>query len=282
MPPDPTDPDRDASRDDDPFADPSELAAEAARVIAHRTGVARHDVAVVLGSGWAGAAAALGTPVAEVSFNDLPGFNGTSVSGHDGRVLSVRVGDRSVLVFLGRTHLYEGLGPAAVVHYVRTAHAAGCSTLVATNGCGGLKAHWAPGTVVLIRDHINLTGATPLVGATFVDLVDAYSPALRAMARRVEPRLEEGVYVQRRGSEYETPAEIGMLRVLGGDLVGMSTALEVIAARECGMQVLGLSLVTNLAAGMTGGAISHDEVLQSGREAAARVGQLLARLLPEL
>jgi len=185
-------------------------------------------------------------------------------------------------VFLGRTHLYEGLGVAAVVHAVRTAAAAGAGTAVLTNGCGGLRESWQPGTPVLISDHLNLTGRSPVVGARFVDLTDLYSPRLRALCRDVDGSLDEGVYVQLPGPHYETPAEIRMIRAIGGDLVGMSTTLEAIAAREAGMEVLGLSLVTNLAAGISGAPLDHAEVLEAGNLAAGRMGTLLAAVLARI
>jgi purine-nucleoside phosphorylase len=194
----------------------------------------------------------------------------------------VRSGDQQLLVFLSRTHYYEGKGVAAVVHPVRTAAAAGCRAIVLTNGCGGLNEAWSPGTPVLIRDHINLTARSPVEGAHFVDLTDLYSSRLRAMCREVEPSLDEGVYVQFPGPHYETPAEIEMVRRIGGDLVGMSTTLEAIAAREAGMEVLGISLVTNLAAGISGEPLDHAEVLEAGRAAASRMGDLLTRIVPRL
>jgi purine-nucleoside phosphorylase len=259
---------------------PAEAAAEAARVLADLTGVAQHDVALVMGSGWLPAVDALGEATAEISTTDLPGFAAPAVAGHAGRIRSVRAGDKQLLVFLGRTHFYEGLGVRAVVHGVRTAAAAGCRAIVLTNGCGGLKETWTPGTPVLISDHINLTATSPIEGAHFVDLTDLYSPRLRALCRAVEPDLDEGVYVQLPGPHYETPAEIGMVRAIGGDLVGMSTTLEAIAAREAGLEVLGISLVTNLAAGITGEPLNHAEVLEAGNAAATRMGALLASAIP--
>jgi len=259
---------------------PAEEAAEAARVLAELTGVPRHDVALVMGSGWLPAVDALGEATAEVSTTDLPGFAPPAVVGHAGKIRSVRSGDKQLLVFLGRTHFYEGLGVRAVVHGVRTAAAAGCRTIVLTNGCGGLKETWSPGTPVLISDHVNLTASSPIEGAHFVDLTDLYSPRLRALCRQIEPDLDEGVYVQFRGPHYETPAEIRMVRAIGGDLVGMSTTLEAIAAREAGLEVLGISLVTNLAAGITGEPLNHEEVLEAGNAAATRMGALLAAIVP--
>jgi purine-nucleoside phosphorylase len=257
-------------------------AREAADALATATGVARHDVAVVLGSGWVPAVDLIGTTRADIAVTDLPHFAPPAVEGHAGRIRSVDADGVDVLVFLGRTHLYEERGVDAVTHGVRTAAAAGCRTLVLTNGCGGLDPTWSPGTPVLIRDHINLTGASPLHGAHFVDLTDLYSARLRGLCRDVDPTLAEGVYVQLHGPMYETPAEIAMVRAIGGSLVGMSTALEAIVARALGLEILGLSLVTNAAAGMTGEPLNHEEVLAAGRSAAERMGGLLARVIARL
>jgi purine-nucleoside phosphorylase len=268
----------------DPATDPFDVASAAAAEIARRTGVERHDVALVLGSGWAPAGDLLGETLAAIETTDLPGFTASAVAGHRGVVRSVRIGDtdRRALVFGSRTHFYEGHGVRRVVHGVRTAARAGCSTLVLTNGCGGLKPEWAPGTPVLISDHINLTGTSPLEGATFVDLTDLYSQRLRTLCREVEPSLHEGVYVQFTGPHYETPAEVRMAGVLGGDLVGMSTALEAIAARHAGMEVLGISLVTNAAAGISGEPLDHAEVIEAGRAAAERCGRMLADVVRKI
>jgi purine-nucleoside phosphorylase len=151
---------------------------------------------------------------------------------------------------------------------------------VLTNGCGGLHKSWEPGTPVLIRDHINLTATSPIATANFVDLTDLYSPRLRAICKMADPSLDEGVYVQFPGPHYETPAEIDMVRAIGGDLVGMSTVLEAIAAREAGMEVLGVSLVTNLAAGISGKPLNHQEAIQAGNDAAVRMGDLFRSTLP--
>lgn len=257
-------------------------AGEAAAALAARTGVDRHDVAVVLGSGWAPAAAALGSVAAEVPMAELPGFAPPTADGHQGRVLSLRAGSRRVLVLVGRIHAYEGHDLSQVVHGVRTACAAGAAVVVLTNAAGGLRPEYRVGQPVLIADHLNLTARSPLVGAQFVDLVDAYSPRLRALARRVDPTLTEGVYAALPGPHYETPAEIRMLQTLGADLVGMSTVHETIAARAAGAEVLGVSLVTNLGAGMTGEPVRHDEVLAAGLQSAQRVGDLLAGVIAAL
>jgi purine-nucleoside phosphorylase len=261
---------------------PAEAAETAAAVLREKTGVETHDIALVMGSGWLPAVDALGEATAEISTTDLPGFAPPAVAGHAGKIRSVRAGDKNLLVFLGRTHFYEGLGVRAVVHGVRTAAAAGCRTVVLTNGCGGLKETWEPGTPVLISDHINLTATSPIEGANFVDLTDLYSSRLRALCRSVDDSLDEGVYVQLPGPHYETPAEIGMIRAIGGHLVGMSTTLEAIAAREAGLEVLGISLVTNLAAGITGEALNHEEVLEAGKAAAGRMGELLGAIVPRI
>lgn len=250
----------------------------AAEVIAERTRVPRHDVAVVLGSGWRPAADVFGPASAEIPMAELPGFLAPTVAGHGGTIRSVRAGDRQVLVMLGRTHKYEGHGVAQVVHGVRTAAAAGCRVVMLTNAAGGLREGMSVGQPVLISDHLNLTATSPLVGARFVDLTDLYSARLRAIAREIDPSLAEGVYAGLPGPHFETPAEIRMLRTLGADLVGMSTVLEAIAARAAGVEVFGLSLVTNLAAGITGEPLNHEEVLAAGLAAAERMGTLLAEL----
>ena len=261
---------------------PYDAATEAADRLRELTGVDTHDVALVLGSGWLPAVDALGEATAEIDTTDLPGFSAAAVVGHSGKIRSIRAGDRNLLVFLSRTHYYEGKGVEAVVHGVRTAAAAGCRAIVLTNGCGGLRTSWTPGTPVLISDHINLTGRSPIVGPTFVDLTDLYSRRLRAMCREVDPSLDEGVYVQFTGPHYETPAEVRMAGIMGGHLVGMSTTLEAIAAREAGMEVLGISLVTNLAAGISDQPLNHQEVLEAGRAAASRMGDLLGKIVPRI
>jgi len=260
-------------------SEPDALAAESAQAIRDRTGVDEHDVAVVLGSGWAPAAAQLGDPVAVVPTVELPGFTATTAAGHGGQVLSLHVGDHRVLVFVGRIHAYEGHELRAVVHPVRAACAAGVRTVVLTNAAGGLRDDYTVGQPVLSSDHLNLTARSPLVGAQFADLTDAYSPRLRTLAREIDPSLAEGVYAGLPGPHYETPAEIRMLRTLGADLVGMSTVHETIAARAAGAQVLAVSLVTNLAAGMTGEPLSHEEVLGAGRQSATRMGSLLSAVI---
>ncbi|GAC86259.1 purine-nucleoside phosphorylase [Gordonia paraffinivorans] len=266
----------------DPTVDADAAAIAAAATIAAETDAAAHEVAVILGSGWAPAADAFGTPIRSLPMSSIPGFTPPSAAGHGGVIHSVHIGTRRVLLMLGRIHAYEGHDLARVVHPVRTAAAAGAHTVILTNAAGGLREDMSVGRPVLISDHLNLTARSPLVGAQFVDLVDAYSPRLREVARRVDPSLAEGVYAGLPGPHYETPAEIRMLRTLGADLVGMSTVHETIAARAAGLEVLGVSLVTNLAAGMTGEHLSHAEVLEAGRASATHMGELLAEIIGEL
>jgi purine-nucleoside phosphorylase len=262
-----------------PTADPEGVARAAAAALAERTGADTHDVAVVLGSGWRPAADVLGEPDTEIPMSELPGFAEPRAPGHSGTVRSLELAGRRVLVLLGRVHGYEGRGVTQVVHGVRTACAAGAATVVLTNAAGGIGAQLVVGQLVLISDHLNLTSVSPLVGARFLDLVGAYSPRLRGLARDIDPSLVEGVYAGLPGPHFETPAEIRMLRTLGADLVGMSTVLETIAARAEGAEVLGLSLVTNLAAGVTGEPLDHLEVLAAGRAGAGRMGGLLRELV---
>jgi purine-nucleoside phosphorylase len=264
-----------------PAPDPATLATSAADALTAALG-GGHDVAVVMGSGWAPAADAFGAAEASVAIGDLPGFAAPTAVGHGGEVRSVRVGDRRVLLFLGRTHLYEGRGVEPVVHGVRTAAAAGVKTMILTNAAGGLAADHRVGQAVIISDHLNLTARSPLVGARFVDLTTLYSPRLRALAAELDPSLIDGVYAALPGPHYETPAEIRMLRTLGADLVGMSTALEAIAARAAGLEVFGLSLVTNAAAGVTGEALDADEVIAAGQAAAGRLGAFLVEFIGRL
>jgi purine-nucleoside phosphorylase len=268
------------------YQDPMAAAAKAASEIAQRTGVAAHDVALVMGSGWVTACDALGTPVFECDAHELTGFQAPIVEGHSGKVRSYEItsehGTIRALVFLGRTHLYEGKGMEPVVHGVRTAVKAGCKVIVLTNASGGINAAYKVGEPVLIRDHISLTAQSPLSGATFVDLTDLYSKRIREIVKAEDTSLQEGVYVHFRGPTYETPAEILMMRTIGADLVGMSTVPEAIAAHAMGAEVLGISLVSNAAAGMTGEKLNHEEVVAAGKAAASRMGELLKNVIPKL
>lgn len=268
------------------YADPVAAATEAAKEIAQRTGIASHDVALVMGSGWVTAVDALGAPAYECDAHEITGFAAPAVEGHSGKVRSyeIKSGDKTIraLVFLGRTHLYEGKGMEPVVHGVRTAVKAGCNVVILTNACGGINAKYKVGEPVLIRDHISLTAASPLSGATFVDLTDLYSKRIRDIVKAEDTSLQEGVYVHWRGPTYETPAEILMMRTMGADLVGMSTVPEAIAAHALGAEVLGISLVSNAAAGMTGEKLNHEEVIAAGKAAASRMGELLKNVIPKI
>ena len=268
---------------DDPGADPFAIARRAADDIARLTGVPEHGIALTLGSGWGRAAELVGETIATIPATEVTGFSRPALAGHVGTVRSILTpAGRHVLVIGARSHLYEGHGVRRVAHSVRTAAAAGARTMVLTNGAGGIRPEWGAGRPVLISDHLNLTGASPLEGPSFVDLTDLYSARLRAVARTIDATLDEGVYCQFRGPQYETPAEVRMARALGADLVGMSTALEAIAARQAGMEVLGMSLVTNLAAGIQSTPLSHEEVLAAGRTAEPVISALLAEVVAAL
>jgi purine-nucleoside phosphorylase len=267
--------------------DPSYLAEQAAEHLAGVSGRRAHDVAVILGTGLADAAASIGSISSRHDFASSPGFPLSVVPHQRPEVWSLAVGDRRVLAFLGRLHLYEGYNAVEVAHPVRTAAAAGCRFLIITNASGSLRSESSPGDLVLIADHLNLTGESPLVGlpigpahpTPYVDLVDAWSPRLRNLAAEVAPALREGVYAQVRGPHFETPAEIRMLRTMGADLVGMSSALEAIAARQLGVELLGLSLVTNMAAGMGPGGVSPDSVISAGRRRAKDAGRIIREVI---
>lgn len=260
-----------------------EFAAEAAAMLAAATGVEKHDIALVLGSGWGGAADLIGEERARVDAADIPGFDAHVVPGHHPVFRSlVTAHGKHVLVLGARQHYYQVRDAGKVAHAIRMAAAAGCGQLVLTNGCGSIRPEVGPGSVVLLEDHINLTGQTPLEGATFVDMSQVYSPRLRDLARSIDADLPDGVYAQFTGPQYETPAEVRMAGILGANLVGMSTVLEAIAAREVGLEVLGLSLVTNLAAGIGGDTLDHQEVLDAGRDAGPRISALLAAIVREM
>jgi purine-nucleoside phosphorylase len=270
--------------------DPYEVAVAAAAELRRVTGVDRHDVAVVLGSGWGPAIDDLGETTAELPVTELPGFPAPTAVGHTGTIRSIAAGDRRVLALSGRVHLYEGHAPSTVVHPVRTAIAAGATTVILTNACGGVTQGLSVGQPVLIRDHVNYTGVSPLTGpqppapyhSRFTDLTDAYSPRLRALVAEIEPGIADGVYMGFHGPEYETPAEVRMARTLGADLVGMSTVLETIAARHLRAEVLGLSLVTNLAAGIATEEITGDHVVEVANAASGRIGVLLRETVARL
>ncbi|UVE94872.1 purine-nucleoside phosphorylase [Dietzia sp. B32] len=273
---------------------PTGEARAAAARIAELSDRGHHDVALVLGSGWSEVVTGLADPGTAVTIPaaDLPGFVVPAAAGHRGTVTSCLVDGVPLLSVAGRTHLYEGRGTGPVVHPAHVAAAVGARALVLTNAAGGLRDDMSVGDLVLIRDHLNLTGRSPLTGPVFVDLVDAYSPRLRAAAadaigsaetaaaEGTATRPPEGVYAAMPGPQYETPAEIRMLRTLGADLVGMSTVPETIAARGLGLEVVAVSLVTNLAAGVTGQPLDHTEVLAAGAAGSARLTGALRALVP--
>ena len=269
-----------------PLLTPTADAVAAADAIARASGRPTHEATLVLGSGWSEVVTGLADPGTAVTIpvSELPGFAAPSAAGHRGTVTSCLVDGVALLSIAGRTHLYEGRGPEPVVHPAHVAAATGSRVLVLTNAAGGLRDGLAVGDLVLIRDHLNLTGRSPLAGPLFVDLVDAYRPALRAAAAdaiaAVGTRPSEGVYAAMGGPQYETPAEIGMLRTLGADLVGMSTVPETIVARGLGLDVTAVSLVTNLAAGVTGQPLDHTEVLAAGAAGAAGLTTALRALVP--
>lgn len=273
-------------RNADQHNNPYQLAEQAAEALKDAFGQDSFDLAVVLGSGWKPAADVLErkaeAKAQEIHMADLPGFLPPTAEGHGGIIKFLQLGERRVLILLGRTHAYEGHELWRTAHAVRTAAAAGVTQLVLTNAAGGLTNGMEVGEPVLISDHINFTAKTPLVGANFINLVDAYSPALREKVKELRPGIREAVYAMMPGPQYETPAEIHMLRTLGAGLVGMSTVYETIAAREADVEVLGLSLVTNLAAGVTGEPLNHEEVLEAGKAAAEEMGALLGDLVSQL
>ncbi len=249
-------------------------------------------VGIVLGSGLGGLADELRDPVA-IPFADLPGWPAATAPGHVGRLLLGRLGDVPVVMLQGRLHLYEGNDPGLVVQPVLLMGRLGARTIVLTNAAGGLDPSFGAGTLMVIGDHINMTGRTPLlgpnadaVGPRFPDLTEAWSAALRtrlhAAARAEGIELREGIYIGLLGPTYETPAEVRMLRAWGGDAVGMSTVLEAIAARWAGLEVCGISLVTNPGAGYSGEPLSHEEVLAAGAEAGPRLARVIRRFVGDL
>ena len=264
----------------------------AAGVLAERTGCERHDVVVVLGSGLGGYPDRIGDKVA-VPYRDLPGFPIPTAVGHAGTAYSAQFGDNRVLLLSGRAHAYEGYGPEEVTFAVRTAIMAGCATVVLTNAAGACGDGMAAGDLAVITDHVNLAGISALAGPNderlgprFPDMTDVYTPELRAKAHaaaaRLQQKLAEGVYCWFHGPMYETPAEIRMAKAVGGALVGMSTVPEATAARHMGAQVLGISLCTNLAAGLSDQPLVHAEVVEAAAAASERFCDLFDELLPTL
>jgi purine-nucleoside phosphorylase len=259
--------------------DPYALAGQAADQLRTLTGVDRYEAFVVLGSGWSAAADGFGHGGAVIAMESLPGFNAPIAEGHVSKVRSVIVDGHPVLLLAGRTHLYEGHGVAAVAHGVRTAAAAGCRLGVLTNANGSLREDWSLGSGVLIRDHLNLSGSSPLVGPRFVDLTDTWSPRLRRIAQQADPDLPEGVYAMLPGPQFETWAEALALRKLGADILGMSTVLEAIAARELNVELLGVSVVTAIEGSPDG--IDPKQVVAIGADAANRLAPMIATVIRE-
>lgn len=273
-----------------PGTDPFEQARHAARELLRRTGDDHYDALVVLGTGLAPVAQLLGGEDPSVDLTGLPWFPRFTGVGHQSSAWAVTIGGTRVLVMAGRLHLYEGCTPAETVHPIRTAIAAGCHTVLLTCSAGAVHAGLSVGQLVAVRDHLNMTGTSPLTamppghpaGSPFVDLVDMWSPSLRATASSVDPSIVEGVYAQMPGPQFETPAEIAMLRTLGADLVGMSTVPEALAARHLGAQLLGVAIVTNLAAGVAPGAVPIDHVTTEAGAASERVAALVRGVLAAL
>ena len=234
--------------------DAADRAARSAAELGRRLGIDHHEVLVVLGSGLSHAGELLAGGEEAHPLDHLPFWPPQTAGGHRALCWSVLLGGRRVLILGGRSHLYEGFGPAEVVHPVRTGIATGAHTVVLTTAVGGIRPDLTPGSVLVVEDHLNLTGRSPLVGPACIDMVDAYAPRLRTLALSTPLpagrvlAAETGVYAHMPGPQFETPAEITALRTLGADVVGMSMALETIAARQAGAEVLGLALVTNAAA----------------------------------
>ena len=265
---------------------------KAAQLIAERTG-RDHEVALVLGSGLGPYADRVPNQIS-IPYADIPGFPVPRVEGHGGKIVSTKFGEGSALIFAGRVHFYEGWSLEELVFGVRTAVSSGCQTVILTNAAGGCGDGLEPGDLVLVSDHLNLTGQSALVGPNderlgprFPDMSTVYAEPLRQLTREVGDSvgvsLKEGVYAWFTGPAYETPAEVEMARRLGADLVGMSTVPEAVAARHMGASVIGISLVTNLAAGISDSPLSHEEVTQAANSARERftavVDGLLHRLL---
>ena len=250
------------------------------------------EVGIVLGSGLGGLADDLEDAVA-IPFAELPGWPEATAPGHVGRLLLGRLGGRAVVMLQGRFHLYEGNDPGLVVQPMLLFRALGARVVVLTNAAGGLDPSFGPGTLMIMRDHINLTGRNPLIGPNadelgprFPDMTEAWSPRLRAglhaAAATEGVEMREGIYVGLTGPTYETPAEVRMLAALGGDAVGMSTVLECIAARWVGLEVCGVSLVTNAGAGYSGAPLTHEEVLEAGASAGPRLANVIRRFIEDL
>lgn len=288
-PSDPT-PAADRARPIPPSEQPVRLAALEAAV-RDRTDLVP-ELGIVLGSGLGGLADDLEDPVA-IAFADMPGWPAATAPGHVGRLVLGRLAGRPVVMLQGRFHLYEGNDPGLVVQPVLLFRRLGARAVLLTNAAGGVDPGFGPGTLMVIRDHLNLTGRSPLFGPNadelgnrFQDLTDAWSPRLRealhAAGRAEGVKLVEGVYAGLLGPQYETPSEVRMLRTLGADAVGMSTVVECIAARWVGLEVCGVSLVTNAGAGYSGQPLNHEEVLAASAEAGPRLARVVRRFVRDL
>jgi xanthosine phosphorylase len=265
---------------------------DAARAIAERAPGIAPRLGLMLGSGLGALADRLDDRV-DIPYPELPGFRPGGVSGHAGALVLGRLSGRDVAIFAGRWHVYEGIEPSAITTPIRTLKALGADTLLLTNAAGSLRPEVGPGSLVCLTDHINLLGFNPLAGPNddqagprFPSLAEAYDPGLRAQlhaaADALATELHDGVYLAVAGPSFETPAEIRAFRTLGADLVGMSTVPEVIAARHAGLRVAAVSAVTNLAEGMGGEALSHEQTLRVAAAGAARLGPLVEHFVAEL
>jgi purine-nucleoside phosphorylase len=266
----------------------TKAAVKAATAVRKRAGSQQPKVAIVLGSGLGGLSKSIGDAV-RIPFGDIPGFPEVTVAGHEGAVIVGTLGGREVVALSGRFHMYEGHPPALAAFPVRVFHALGAQELFVSNAAGGISPKLAVGDLMMISDHLNLMGTNPLVGEAqegelrFPDMTDAYNPGLRWLLRTTAEKLgitlREGVYAGLLGPSYETPSEVKMLRLLGADAVGMSTVPEVIVARALGMRVAGISCITNAAAGVTGAALTHTEVLETTNRVSASFESLVTEFL---
>lgn len=266
----------------------AEAARKAAQAISKRAGARQPAVAVILGSGLGGLSTAIENAV-RIPFGDIPGFPEATVAGHEGAAIVGSIGGREVVALSGRFHMYEGHPAALAAFPVRVLNAMGVRELFVSNAAGGISSRLAVGDLMIISDHLNLMGTNPLVGPAqegetrFPDMTDAYDPGLRKVLRTTAETLDiavrEGVYAGLLGPSYETPSEVKMLRLLGADAVGMSTVPEVIMARALGIRVAGISCITNAAAGVTGSALSHAEVLETTRRVSGAFEALVTAYL---
>jgi purine-nucleoside phosphorylase len=269
----------------------TDAAVKAAAAIRQGAPTQQPTIGIILGSGLGGLTESIGEAV-RVPFRDIPGFPETTVSGHEGAVIVGALGGRQVVALSGRFHMYEGHPAALAAFPVRVFHALGAHDLFVSNAAGGISPKLAVGDLMMISDHLNLMGVNPLVGnvdkgeTRFPDMTDAYNPGLRWLLRTTAESLgitlREGVYAGLLGPSYETPSEVKMLRTLGADAVGMSTVPEVIVARALGMRVAGISCITNAAAGVTGAALSHSEVLETTSRVSAAFESLVTEFLTRL